>query len=121
MSEIGVVCVQQVSKRFGDVPAVNDVSFVVEKGEFVSLLGPSGCGKSTLLRMIAGFETADSGSILFEGRDYTERPGPFAAGEHGVPELRALSAPVHFRQCRVRPAAQEGAGQGGHASGSPVS
>jgi spermidine/putrescine ABC transporter ATP-binding subunit len=74
MSEIGVVCVQQVSKRFGDVPAVNDVSFVVEKGEFVSLLGPSGCGKSTLLRMIAGFETADSGSILFEGRDYTNVP-----------------------------------------------
>jgi spermidine/putrescine transport system ATP-binding protein len=74
MSDVGVVCVRRVSKHYGDVPAVNDVSFVVEKGEFVSLLGPSGCGKSTLLRMIAGFETVDAGSILFEGKEYTNVP-----------------------------------------------
>jgi len=70
----GVVCARHVSKRFDDVPAVNDVSFVVEKGEFVSLLGPSGCGKSTLLRIIAGFEVADEGSILFKGKDHTNAP-----------------------------------------------
>lgn len=70
----GVVCVRHVSKQFDDVPAVNDVSFAVEKGEFVSLLGPSGCGKSTLLRIIAGFEAADTGSILFEGEDFTKTP-----------------------------------------------
>jgi spermidine/putrescine transport system ATP-binding protein len=70
----GVVCARHVSKRFDDVPAVNDVSFVVEKGEFVSLLGPSGCGKSTLLRIIAGFEVADEGSILFKGKDHTHAP-----------------------------------------------
>ncbi len=70
----GVVCARHVSKRFDDVPAVNDVSFVVEKGEFVSLLGPSGCGKSTLLRIIAGFEVADEGTILFKGKDHTNAP-----------------------------------------------
>ena len=46
---------QGVSKRFGHVRAVNNVSFSVKRGEFFSLLGPSGCGKTTLLRLIAGF------------------------------------------------------------------
>ena len=50
---------QGVSKRFGHVRAVNNVSFSVKKGEFFSLLGPSGCGKTTLLRLIAGFEQPD--------------------------------------------------------------
>ncbi|MBR3923358.1 MAG: ATP-binding cassette domain-containing protein, partial [Kiritimatiellae bacterium] len=50
-----------VTKRFGALTAVNDVSFSVNKGEFFSLLGPSGCGKTTLLRMLGGFEKPDSG------------------------------------------------------------
>ena len=48
-----------VTKRFGALTAVNDVSFSVGKGEFFSLLGPSGCGKTTLLRMLGGFERPD--------------------------------------------------------------
>ena len=44
-----------VTKRFGDLTAVNGVSLMVQQGEFLSLLGPSGCGKTTSLRMIAGF------------------------------------------------------------------
>jgi iron(III) transport system ATP-binding protein len=50
-------------KRFGDVVAVDDVTFEVKEGTFYTLLGPSGCGKSTILRMIAGLETPDSGNI----------------------------------------------------------
>ena len=61
-----------VTKRFGALPAVNDVSFSVKKGEFFSLLGPSGCGKTTLLRMLGGFEKPDSGRIYLEGRDITD-------------------------------------------------
>ena len=60
-----------VTKRFGALTAVNDVSFSVNKGEFFSLLGPSGCGKTTLLRMLGGFEKPDSGRICLEGKDIT--------------------------------------------------
>lgn len=63
-----------VSKRFGQTHAVDNVSLSVGQGEFVSLLGPSGCGKTTLLRLIAGFESPDSGRILFKGEDTTRLP-----------------------------------------------
>ncbi len=57
------------TKRFGEVTAVEDFDLTVERGEFVSLLGPSGCGKTTTLQMIAGFEQPTAGSITLEGRD----------------------------------------------------
>ncbi len=63
-----------VTKRFGDLTAVNDVSFSVKRGEFFSLLGPSGCGKTTLLRMLAGFEQPDAGRIYLDGKDITDLP-----------------------------------------------
>ena len=66
---------RNVTKIFGsDTLAVNDVSFAIKKGEFFSLLGPSGCGKTTLLRMIAGFETPASGTLLLDGKEITEVP-----------------------------------------------
>src|SRR5260370_31155213 len=61
-------------KRFGATTAVDDVSLGVERGAFYALLGPSGCGKTTLLRMIAGFETPDSGRIVIDGLDVTKLP-----------------------------------------------
>lgn len=63
--------VKNLSRRFGDFQALNDVSLRIESGELVALLGPSGCGKTTLLRIIAGLEQADSGSVLFGGEDTT--------------------------------------------------
>jgi spermidine/putrescine ABC transporter ATP-binding subunit len=65
---------ERVSKRFGEVVAVDDVSLDVHDGEFLTLLGPSGCGKTTTLRMIAGFETASKGRILLGDRDITKLP-----------------------------------------------
>ena len=62
-----------VTKRFGQVIAVDDVSFVVGSGEFISLLGPSGCGKTTTLRLIAGFERPDTGRVLIAGNDVAGR------------------------------------------------
>jgi len=62
------VSIQEATKRFGEVTAVNGISASIEKGEFFTLLGPSGCGKTTLLRMIAGFYQMDSGNILFGDR-----------------------------------------------------
>jgi len=67
------VVLKGVSKSFGSVDAVNDVSLRIGAGSFFSLLGPSGCGKSTTLRMIAGFETPDSGCIMIGGEDVTNR------------------------------------------------
>src|SRR4051794_6078862 len=68
------VVLNRVTKRFGDVVAVDDVSLRIQQGEFLCLLGPSGCGKSTTLRMIAGFEIPDTGSIELGGRDVTTAP-----------------------------------------------
>ena len=65
---------EAVSKNFGSVKAVQNVSLGIRKGEFFSLLGPSGCGKTTLLRMVAGFETPDSGRILIDGQDISTLP-----------------------------------------------
>src|SRR5215472_17429241 len=66
--------IQNVTRRFGDFTAVDNVSIDIEAGEFFTLLGPSGCGKTTLLRMIAGFDLPDGGRILLKGEDLVERP-----------------------------------------------
>lgn len=69
-----------ISKRYGDLVALNDVNMTVAGNEYVSLLGPSGAGKTTLLRVIAGFEKPDSGRVYFNGRDITDLP----AHERGI-------------------------------------
>jgi len=63
---------RNLTRRFDDFVAVDDISLTIVKGEFFTLLGPSGCGKTTLLRMIAGFDTPDSGRILLDGNDITQ-------------------------------------------------
>ena len=55
-------------KRFGDLEALRSVDMAVERGEFISVVGPSGCGKTTFLRMVAGLETATSGTIMLDGQ-----------------------------------------------------
>ena len=63
-----------VSKAFDGEPALNNINLYIRHGEFLTLLGPSGCGKTTMLRIIAGFEQADSGQVLIEGKDITAVP-----------------------------------------------
>jgi spermidine/putrescine transport system ATP-binding protein len=70
MSEPMIV-LDRVSRRFGDLLAVDDISLEIAAGEFFSMLGPSGCGKTTTLRMIAGFEEPDAGRVLLAGEDVT--------------------------------------------------
>ena len=65
---------EKLTKKFWDRTALDNISFSVEKGEFLSILGPSGCGKTTLLRILIGLLPADSGKILLEGNDITNAP-----------------------------------------------
>jgi spermidine/putrescine transport system ATP-binding protein/putrescine transport system ATP-binding protein len=64
--------IENVTKRFGPVTAVDGISLEVKDGEFFAILGPSGCGKTTLLRVIAGFETPDEGRVRLAGADITD-------------------------------------------------
>src|ERR671930_861238 len=70
------IALERITKTYtgSKVPAVNDISLVVEDSEFIVLLGPSGCGKTTLLRMIAGLEYPDAGRVIIGGRDVTDLP-----------------------------------------------
>jgi ABC-type Fe3+/spermidine/putrescine transport system ATPase subunit len=69
-----IIGIRGVTKRYGDVVAVDDVSLDIGRGEFFCLLGPSGCGKTTLLRMIAGLDIPSAGQIVIDGQDMTDWP-----------------------------------------------
>lgn len=69
-----ILRIHELTKKFGDVAAVDSVSIDIRKGEIFALLGASGCGKSTLLRILAGFETPTSGAIVLEGDNITRLP-----------------------------------------------
>src|ERR1700728_3816092 len=68
------VVLQNLSRFFGATKALDGLSIDMAPGELVALLGPSGCGKTTALRIVAGFETADTGSVLIDGRDVSGMP-----------------------------------------------
>ncbi len=69
-----IIELQHVTKAYGDNVVIEDMSFYVKKGEFITFLGPSGCGKTTTLRMIAGFDLPTSGKILLDGKDVSQLP-----------------------------------------------
>lgn len=73
MSNTTMIKVEHISKQFGSLKALDDVSLEVSKGEIVCLLGPSGSGKSTLIRAINGLETPENGKIYFEGEEYDKK------------------------------------------------
>ena len=83
------VRLERVTKRFGDVVAVDDVSLAVPRGAFFALLGPSGCGKTTTLRMIGGFEEPTAGTIYLGDRDVTGLP-PYRRDVNTVFQAYAL-------------------------------
>ena len=79
-AQTSVFRLDRVSKRHGDVVALDDVTLEAGVNEYISLLGPSGSGKTSILRVIAGFDAPDSGRIFFQGRDVTNVP----AHERGI-------------------------------------
>lgn len=75
--------VEQLSKRFGGLKAISDLSFRIAAGEFVGIIGPNGAGKSTLLNLITGFHKPTSGTVRFEGREI-QGMQPFAVCRLGI-------------------------------------
>ncbi|MBR4991562.1 MAG: ABC transporter ATP-binding protein [Clostridia bacterium] len=69
-----LIQLQNIHKEYGSKTVLEDLNLYVKDKEFVTLLGPSGCGKTTTLRIIGGFESPDSGTVLFEGKDITDLP-----------------------------------------------
>lgn len=84
-----IIDIRNVSKRFGEKTALNNINLYVRKGEFMTILGPSGCGKTTLLRLLAGFETASEGIITIAGNDITNLP-PYKRNVNTVFQKYAL-------------------------------
>ena len=74
MGSDDIVRIEGLTKRFGDVTAVDEVDLEIGRGELFALLGGSGCGKTTLLRVLAGFETPDAGRVIIDGQDMTGVP-----------------------------------------------
>ena len=83
------VRLERVTKRFGEVTAVDDLSLDIPEGQFFSLLGPSGCGKTTTLRMIGGFEEVSAGRVFLGDEDITDLP-PFKRATNTVFQNYAL-------------------------------
>src|SRR6478672_10562340 len=99
--------IRNITKSFGEYPALNSVDFTVEGGELVALLGPSGSGKTTLLRIIAGLEFPDRGAVRFAGedvilRDARERPVGFVFQHYALFRHMSVFENVAFGP-RVRP------------------
>jgi putative spermidine/putrescine transport system ATP-binding protein len=90
------VSLRGVTRRFGKVTAVDDIDLDIGDGEFFSMLGPSGSGKTTVLRMIAGFESPDSGSVFLDGVDVTKR-APFERDVNTVFQDYALFPHMNVR------------------------
>lgn len=74
MNETKIIDLINISKSFGDTKVLKDLSLYIRRNEFLTLLGPSGCGKTTTLRIIGGFETPDTGQVIFDGKEITDTP-----------------------------------------------
>ncbi len=85
--------VNALSKRFGGVQAVADLSFTVGQGEILSLIGPNGAGKSTVFNLINGVSAPDSGRIVFEGRDITGKP-TYEIAHRGIARAHQIVQPL---------------------------
>ena len=90
--------VQGLTKKFGGLVAVNDLSFHIEEGEVLGLMGPNGSGKTTIFNLIMGDFPPDSGKILFKGEDITRYP-TFKRVKMGI--ARTYQVPRPFRELPI--------------------
>lgn len=83
MSSSYILEVNNISKKFGGIVALNDISFRLKSSEFLGVIGPNGSGKSTLVNLITGFVKPTSGSIVFQGENITGKK-PYAISNRGI-------------------------------------
>jgi branched-chain amino acid transport system ATP-binding protein len=96
---MGVILqINNLTKRFGGLTAVNDVSFEIERGSLVGLIGPNGAGKTTLFNLISGFEKANRGSIWFDGVDVTKF-SPYKRVKYGITRTFQVVRPLKRLTC----------------------
>lgn len=96
---MGVILqVKNVTKRFGGLTAVNDVSFDIERGSLVGLIGPNGAGKTTLFNLISGFEKSNRGTIWFDGINITKF-SPYRRVKHGITRTFQIVRPLKLLTC----------------------
>ncbi len=105
-----VLAAERLTKYFGGLPALNDVSFTAARGEILGLIGPNGAGKSTLLNLINGIFRPSAGRVLFQGRDVTGLR-PHEVAQRGV--ARVLQTPRSFASMTVLENVAIGAAFGG--------
>jgi branched-chain amino acid transport system ATP-binding protein len=94
MSKETCLQVRGVSKSFGGVTAVQDLTMDVHKGEILGIIGPNGSGKTTLINLITGFEKKDSGKVFFKGRDITKLP-PHKIADLGLTRTFQVMRPYY--------------------------
>ena len=97
---------RNITKKFGDFVAVDNLTLDIKDGDFITLLGPSGCGKTTTLRQIAGLEMPTSGEILIDGKVVfsSEKSIDVAPKDRiSVPELCPVAAHDRLQEHRIRP------------------
>ncbi len=95
---MSILQIQNVTKQFGGLTALNDVSFQVKEGEIRGLIGPNGAGKSTMFKNIAGFYTPTKGQILYQGEDIGGKP-PYTIAELGI--VRTFQETTLFQEMTV--------------------
>ncbi len=104
MSAAPLLALDRVSKRFGGLQAVNNLSFAIQPGEILGLIGPNGAGKSTLFNLINGVFAPNTGKIMFDGIDITGAK-PFAVARHGLARTHQIVQPLTnmtvFENCTV--------------------
>jgi len=94
MSEEVILQVKEVSRAFGGIKAVNNVSLELARGEILGIIGPNGSGKTTLVNLITGFIKKDSGSIFFKNRNITKSP-PHKIADLGIARTFQVMRPYH--------------------------